>query len=143
MLWESERDVRRWDRRITIIIVLLLLAPLPFVKIESFPGGDVLLEKLIVPWTGFRVCYVSYPEMEPVVEDYSFTWKGELLPRNSSSLILADRPFVEEPILKWRNSPDIYLDSFTAKGGVLRIRSSWRPVLLWPAGMLWRLIQNG
>jgi hypothetical protein len=139
----DEKMPRKWDRRITIIIVLLLLVPLPFARIESWPGGNILMERLIVPWTGFRLCYISYPEMEPVVEDYSFTWKGELLPRNGSSLLLAYNPFMGEPILKWRNSREIHLNELFTTGGVLRFSSSWQPILLWHAGMLWRTIRNG
>lgn len=130
-----EKKARRWDRYVTLSIVLLLLVPLPFVRFESWPHGAIVFERIIMPWSRFQLCYVDYAHDAPVVEQYFFTWKGELLPKNVSLPLLARSHAVEPPILKWQDNPDIVLKDIFSKGDFLHIKTFWRPLLLWPFAM--------
>jgi hypothetical protein len=130
-----EKKARNWDRWVTLSIVFLLILPLPFVRFEAWPQGTIVFERIIMPWSRFQICYVDYVHKEPVVEEYRFTWKGELLPRNISLPLFARSHAVDPPLLKWQNNPDIVLKDIFYEGDFLQIKTFWRPILLWPFAM--------
>lgn len=127
----------------TIIIVVALLIPVPFARFESWPTGRVLSEHLILPWSVFRVCYGSYPDGEPVVERYEFTWKGEILPREGTPELLMTFASSSEPLLKWQNLPEEPLRRLFQEGDLLKLKTIWQPLLIWPLAMVVRASMEG
>ena len=134
-----EKKARSWDKWTTIIIVGLLLVPLPFARFMAWPGGTVLAERIIMPWSHFQLCYTAFPGEEPVEETYRFTWKGEIVPRSATSSTVFVVTSVDPPLLKWQNTPPLSLEALFYKGEMLKLETAWQPVLLWPLKMLWRL----
>lgn len=133
-----ERRARSWDRWATFSIVAFLLVPVPFARFEAWPTGTVISEHIVMPWSGFRICYAAYPHGDPVEEEYSFTWKGEILPRQPSRTILIGVDSVAPPILKWQNRPEVTLKGAFFQGDLIKLRTFWQPLLLWPFQMVLR-----
>jgi hypothetical protein len=135
----GEKKARSWDRWVTGMIIVLLLIPLPFARFESWPTQGVLLERLILPWSHFRFCYVRHPDGETVEERYRFDWKGTVIPRQSEPTA----PFLLNsqwpPLLKWQNAPEIRLEEVHRQGGWVRVRTVWQPIVVWPLRSLLRV----
>ncbi len=126
-----ERRARRWDRWVTGVIVLLLFVPLPFARFESWPGGQIVADHIITPWSRFRVCYASFPDGHPTEEAFEFTWKATIVPGYSSPVLPGLQP-ISPPLLKWQNGPERELKEAFYRGDLLRVTTSWQPVVLWP-----------
>ena len=136
----SERQIRRWDWLVTLTIVVCLCIPLPFARFQAWPQGDVFLEKLVTPWSQFRLCYISFPEKDPVEELYRFTWKGKIL----SQGVPAPTPLVvtsvdEEPSIRWQKNPEIPLSDIFRRGDFIHVETFWQPLLLSPFRMMWHM----
>lgn len=131
-----ERQARRMDLFMTIVVLLVLLIPLPFARFEAFPSGDLISEHMIMPWSDFKICYSSFPNADPVEESYRFTWKGELIPKASSKPVLFAVNSMEPPVLKWQSLPDVRLGSLFLDGDMIRLRTFWQPIIFWPIKMV-------
>lgn len=134
-----EKRARVWDRWTMALIVVILLVPLPIARFESWPGGDVVLDRPIMPWSHFRICYVSYLDGKPVEEFHTFQWNGKLDNHERSGPVDFGWLSAQPAVLKWQNAAEIVLGDLHGKGETLRMRTHWRPVLLWPFEALWRL----
>jgi hypothetical protein len=135
----QEQRIRAWDRMVTIMIIVFLLAPLPFARLEAWPEGTVIFERFVTPWSRLHICYTSYPETETREDIYRFTWKGDLVTQGSLPLNLFVISTMKEPIIKWENRREIPLKDMFLKGNFIRVRTYWQPLLLWPFRMLWNL----
>lgn len=138
-----ERLATGWDRWVTIAIVALLLIPIPFARFESWPSGNLLSQQLLMPWSRFRICYVSFPERQLVDDVYGFHWDGLSLradPGLARPLALTS---IQEPLFKWQGRPAIPLTELHATGDFLLVRTCWQPLLLWPLRMLKDSWRNG
>jgi hypothetical protein len=131
-----EKNARRVDRLMTIAILMVLLAPLPFARFEACPTGSVISEHMIMPWSGFKICYTAFPSGEPVIESYRFTWKGEIIPREASNPVLFPIESITPPILKWQSLPDTQLKGLFFQGDMIRLKTFWQPIMLWPVKMV-------
>ncbi len=136
-------DPTVWDRRVTWLLVLLLAMPLPFARFETWPGGTVISEHPVTPWSRFRICFWEPPEGAPREERYEFTWKGQVLPRESPPTLFLDVPSLRPPALKWQDNPEIPLDQSFFQGHLVRLETYWQPLILWPFRMLWRSASSG
>jgi hypothetical protein len=132
-----EKKAKSWDRWTTLVIVGLLLIPLPFARFEAWPEGTILAERLVMPWSAFRLCYTDFPSGEIVEEAYHFTWKGKIVPPSASSTTLFVINSMDTPLLKWHNAPPLPLEQLFLSGDLLRMETFWQPVLFWPLKMLW------
>ncbi|MFP5212269.1 MAG: hypothetical protein ACLGPL_02715 [Acidobacteriota bacterium] len=130
-----EKKAIAWDRMVTIVIVALLFIPLPFARVETWPNGSALAERIVTPWTTFQLCYTDLHSKESVEDRYAFTWKGELLPQKVSNLLIPMPFSVDPPTLKWWNAPELSLKEAFYRGDFLRVKTFWQPVILWPLGM--------
>ncbi len=137
MVIAYEKKARKWNIWTTIIISLAFLVPLPFARFEAWPSGDVIAEHIIMPWSQFRICYLSFPEGRPVERKYVFTWKGELMLHDLGSTPLITTTSIAPPILKWQESRDIFLNEMFYEGDYLLVSTGWQPFLFWPFRMLW------
>lgn len=132
-----EKKALTVDRFITFGIVLLLFVPFPFARFEACPTGEVISEHMIMPWSGFKLCYISYPDGDPVEDRYQFTWKGEVLPRGSlPKPMLIHIDSLEPPIFKWQNNPDVFLRTVFYRGEMIRLKTFWQPIVFWPLKMV-------
>ena len=136
-LTQYEKHAAKVDRWMTIAILLVLLLPFPFARFEACPAGNVISEHMIMPWSSFKICYVAFPNGEIVEESYRFTWKGEMLPREASTPVLFSINSSEPPILKWQSLPDVILKKVFLQGDMLKLKTFWQPILLWPIKMIW------
>ena len=124
----------------TGVIVALLFLPLPFARFESWPGGGVIFERIVMPWSEFRVCYTSYPDGEPMEESFRFSWQGHLLAGDGCLPVPVQGASGCPLALKWRNAPELSLKEMFTAGGMLHVRTSWKPIILYPfvmASGLW------
>ena len=137
-----ERRARRWDRRITVLIVLILLLPFPFVQFQSWPDGRPLYVYMAMPWSGFRICYTSVPEGRAVEEVYRFSWTGKILPASGSPSLLLTVAAEGPLTLKWRGSPAVVLRELYQQGALLEVKRLWQPLLLWPLRMVWQTMKQ-
>ena len=135
---QYERNARKVDRLMTIAILMILAIPVPFARFEACPAGTVISEHMIMPWSGFKICYTTFPDGEAVEEEYQFTWKGEILPREVSTSILFSIDSITPPILKWQSLPDVSLKGLFFQGEMLKLRTFWQPIMLWPLKMVWQ-----
>lgn len=138
-----EKRAMAWDRLVTVAIVILLFAPVPFVRFQVAPQMMTILERPILPWSEFQIRYVSYPQGLPQIENYGFTWKGLIVPKTSpDDAPRRDASFaitpVNEVLLRWQNNPDIRLGEMFARGEVLKVSSFWQPLLFYPLRMGWQ-----
>ena len=133
-----ERKARAWDRWMTILIVVALFVPLPFARFESWPTGTVITERLITPWSRFRICYVAIPDESPVEEVYNFTWTGKLRNPAGPDPLVIGVSAADTPLLKWQNAPEVPLRAVYLKGDFLRVKTLWQPLIFWPFRMMWR-----
>lgn len=131
-----DKRARKWDRWVTGMIVVCLMIPFPFVRLESWPGGEMVLERMVMPWSSFKLCYVSLRTGEPVEEKVHFTWKGEPEPSHASRLDLVAVAAQDPPKIKWHNLPEQSLEDLYFGGESLRLKRFWQPLLLWPFAML-------
>jgi hypothetical protein len=134
-----DRSPKSWDRWITTIILVTLLIPLPFARLEAQSNGNVILEKIVMPWSTFRICYVSFPDGKPVEEVYRFTWKGVLLSHNKPMPLLSEVSSLHPPTLQWQGTPEKMLKEVFYGGDFLDVKTSWRPIILWPVLMGMRM----
>lgn len=133
----SEKKARRWDRWVTAVMVAVLFVPFPVARFESWPEGSVVSERIVMPWSSFRICFTAFPGGDAVVEKYGFDWKGELLPDNPPHLLVFSGGSFGPPLFKWQETPELPLTEMYFKGDLLRVETSWRPFLLWQARLLW------
>lgn len=124
------------DMLMTIAVLLVLLIPVPFARFEAFPTGNLISEHMIMPWSDFKICYTSFPSGEPVEEKYRFTWKGEILPSEGSRQAIFSVNSTEPPLLKWQSLPDVRLGSVFLSGDMIRLKTFWQPIMLWPIKMV-------
>lgn len=136
---DLEQRARVWNRWVIGAIVALLVIPLPIARFDSSPGGSVVLDRLIMPWSRFKICYVSFQDDSAVEEQYTFTWPGELDHHHGPLPANFDVDSVEPVVLRWQDAPEIALGSLFINGESLRLRTLWRPLLLWPMEKLWRI----
>jgi len=136
-----ERLAKGWERWVTVAIVALLLAPIPFVRFETWPSGNLLRQHPLTPWSRFRICYLSFPDHSLVDDPRGFHWNGLGLQPEP----IFDRPLAlsaaGEILFKWRDQPELPLTELDARGDLLLVRTGWQPLLLWPLRMLkeaWR-----
>lgn len=135
----SEHRTRYWDWLVTSVIVIVLCIPLPFVRFESWPQGTVLFEKLVTPWSQFRICYTSFPEEESVEEVYGFTWKGKVISRSIQPSIPLVFTSTDEPLLKWQKNPEVPLGDVFLRGDFVHVETFWQPLLFSPFRMIWHM----
>ena len=136
---DHERRARSWDRWVTLVIVLFLLVPFPIARFDSWPGGQVVLDRLVMPWSRFRICYVSFEDGNPVEEEYTFTWPARLDQQHGPLPAEFTVHSAEPAILKWQDAPEMALGNLFSNRELLRLRTLWRPLILWPIEKLWRL----
>jgi hypothetical protein len=136
---EHERRARAWDRWVTGAIVVFLFLPFPIARFDSLPGGEVVLDRLVMPWSRFRICYVSFQDGTPVEEEYTFTWPGRLDQHHGPFPADFALDSAEPSVLKWQDAPEMALGNLFINGESLRLRTLWRPLLLWPIEKLWRI----
>jgi hypothetical protein len=134
----AEKRARIWDLKVTCVIVIILFIPLPFVRVETWPQGEILFEKPITPWSEFRICCLSYPGGEPVEEIYGFNWRGKLVPYNVQSPLPFAFKCADEPLLKWQKDPEISLNNAFLQGDLINAETFWQPFLFWPFRMIWQ-----
>ncbi len=132
-----ERRARVWDRLVMIAAAVVLAVPLPFVRFESWPAGRLILERPVLPWSSFRICYRTLPEGEPVEEWYRFDWKGRMTPSLHGPLPLLVVSGAGVPLLRWQSQPDIPLDAVFHAGEFLKVETGWQSAILWPLRTLW------
>ena len=138
-----EKKAAAWDRFVTVAIVVLLFLPLPFARFQTLPQKVVLLERPILPWSQFRIRYVTYPRGVLVEQAYRFTWNGRIVAQGTSataaetSVSFAITP-VNNPLLRWQNNPEIRLGDIFVQGEVLKVTSFWQPLLFWPLRIGWQ-----
>lgn len=142
--WEEshgalEQRAKVWNRWVTGAIVVLLFIPFPIARFDSSPGGSVVLDRLIMPWSRFKICYVSFQDDDAVEEQYTFTWPEKLDQHHGSLPADFDTESAEPAVLKWQDAPEMALGSLFVRGESLRLRTLWRPLLLWPMEKLWRI----
>lgn len=135
----NERHARAWDRWVTGLIVAFLFIPFPIARFESWPRGEVVLQRLVMPWSRFQICYVSFPDGKPVEEVYTFGWKGNLEHHDGPFPVEFSWNSTEPPILKWQSAPEIVLGGLFRNGEFLRLKTTWRPLVIWPLEALWRM----
>lgn len=133
---DLERRARRWDVMVTGVLVLFLLIPIPFAQFRGWPGGEPVLERPVLPWSSFRLCYVPAGGGRPVEEVYRFTWNGKLVPGGGELRHPAALESLDAPLLAWQRQPEVELRSLHRNGEFLLVRTRWRPVAAWPLGML-------
>jgi len=138
-----EKKAAAWDRFVTVVIIVLLFLPLPFARFQTLPQKVVLLERPILPWSQFRIRYVSFPRGILVEQVYQFTWNGGIVAKDApsaapeTSLAFAITP-VNNPLLRWQNNPEIRLGDIFVQGEVLKVTSFWQPLLFWPLRIGWQ-----
>ncbi len=131
-----EKKARFWDKAITGVLALVLVFPFPFARIKAWPADRVISEHLIMPWSHFRICYLSFPEGNAVEEVYRFTWKGEIEDGSIQTPLTLSLKSTHPPILRWQNSPEKALSEIFYEGDLLRVETFWQPLLLWPIKMV-------
>ncbi len=131
-----EQLARGWDRWVTVAIVLLLLVPVPFARFETWPDGRLLLQQPLLPWSHFRLCYVSFPDGVAVDEMYRFHghWPRPEVPLDFTRPV--GIPSLDPPLVQWQGRPPLPLNDLFRSGALLRLRTCWQPILLWPFRML-------
>jgi hypothetical protein len=142
-----EKRAVAWDRLVTVVIVVLLFFPLPFVRFQAMPQLVTILERPILPWSEFEIRYVSYPQGVPQSLNYGFTWKGMLVPKTDPEsppqrgAVFPITP-VNEPLLRWQSNPEIRLGELFVHGEVLKVSSFWQPLLFYPLHIGWQARLN-
>ncbi len=137
--WAAKK-ARLWDRWVTVVIIIFLLIPLPFVRFEVWPEGTVLYDHMVLPWSRFRICYTTFPDREIREDVYSFDWKSEFLSRKKASpprLLVVSSVYV--PTLKWQDRRETPLKEMYQNGSFLRVTSFWQPLMFWPFRMMLQL----
>ncbi len=132
----AERAARRWDVVVTVILASLLLLPIPFVQFRSWPENRLILERPVLPWSTFRVCYQPLEGGPPVEELYRFQGLGRLAAQNLSALSPLAVESSELPFLQWQRQPEIALHELHHKGGLLHVAVRWQPIAAYPVKML-------
>ncbi len=133
------KKAEKWDRTITLAIVLLLAVPLPFARFETWPHGRIFPDRIIAPWSRFRICYTSPSGGETHEDVYRFTWTGRLITGDASPLNLFLVASAGDPSLKWQDYPETPLKDMVQKGRFLRVETFWQPLFLWPFRMAWHI----
>ncbi len=136
---DLEQRARVWNRWVTGAIVALLFIPFPIARFDASPGGSVVLDRLIMPWSQFKICYVSVQDDSAVEEQYTFIWPGKLAQYHGPFPADFDTDSAEPAVLKWQDAPEMGLRNLFVNGESLRLRTLWRPLLLWPMEKLWRI----
>ncbi len=142
----DERKARRWDKVVMIFLGLLLLVPMPFIRFKAWPSKELLLERPVLPWSTFRICSLWHGSEDPVEEIYKFNWRGSLNPEIPGFLHPVALESCKMPYLVWQKQPAIPLRRLYEKGEFLLVKTSWRPILAWPLGMIvssWRGHSSG
>ncbi len=137
-----ERRARRWNIWVTGFLVAVLFVPLPFVRIETWPGSQMIAERIATPWSRFRVCYESFPGRETVEDVYGFTWKGRLTNEDGVTPQFLHPRSLGPLVLKWQNGPEINLHEAFVKGELIKVETFWQPMILWPFRMAWNIKEH-
>ncbi len=132
----AERTARRWDVLVTLILMTLLLLPIPFVQFRSWPERRLILERPVLPWSAFRLCYQPIEGGPPVEELYRFRGSGGLAPQTLTAVSPLALESSELPFLQWQKQPEIGLHELHHRGGLLEITVRWQPVIAYPLRML-------
>lgn len=132
----AQRRARRWDILVTAAMALCLLIPMPFVQFRSWPDRRLILERPVLPWSSFRLCYRPLDESPPVEERYRFDSAGRLQPSVAAGAFPMALESLDPPWLQWQKQPEIGLQDIHDRGAFLDIRVRWQPVLAYPLKML-------
>lgn len=132
----AERRARRWDILVTTVLAVLLLIPVPFVQFRTWPEGRLILERPVLPWSSFRLCYRPLDGARSVEELYRFKGLGRLVPQEAGVVFPLAVESLGPPLLQWQKQPEIGLQELYDRGGLLQIRKRWQPVLAYPLRML-------
>ncbi len=132
----ADRTARRWDLVVTVSMALLLLIPIPFVQFRSWPERRLILERPVLPWSSFRLCYRPLDTDQPVVEQYRFDRSGRLNPPLGPAVFPMVLESREPPLLQWQKHPEMGLQDLHAQASFLDITVRWQPVLVYPLRML-------
>lgn len=135
-LWAADRRARRWDVFVTVLLAAFLLVPVPFVQFRSWPERRLILERPVLPWSTFRLCYHPIEGGPPVEELYRFQGSGRLSPQPLSAVSPVALESSELPFLQWQKQPEIGLHEIHRTGALLEITVRWQPVLAYPMRML-------
>jgi hypothetical protein len=137
-----EEKARKWNIWVTVFLTVILCVPLPFARFETWPGLDIISEHIIAPWSRFRLCYAAYPGGETVEDVYAFSWKGQLRNGDGSNPQFLHPGSLGPVALKWQNGPEIVLKDAYAKGELIRLETTWQPMIVWPFKMIWRIKEH-
>lgn len=132
----AEYRARRWDILVTGVLAMLLLIPMPFVQFRSWPDNRLILERPVLPWSSFRLCYRPLDGGPPVEEQYRFDHAGRLRPPVAADAFPMALESVDLPWLQWQKQPEIGLQEIHDRGAFLDVRVRWQPVLAYPLKML-------
>jgi len=132
----ADRRARRWDVFVTVLLAAFLLVPMPFVQFRSWPERRLILERPVLPWSAFRLCYHPLEGGRPVEELYRFQGSGRLAPQSLNAVSPLALESSELPLLQWQNQPEIGLHEIHGTGALLEITVRWQPVLAYPLKML-------
>jgi len=132
----ADRRARRWDVFVTVLLAAFLLVPMPFVQFRSWPERRLILERPVLPWSAFRLCYHPLEGGRPVEELYRFQGSGRLAPQSLNAVSPLALESSELPWLQWQNQPEIGLHEIHGTGALLEITVRWQPVLAYPLKML-------
>lgn len=137
-----ERRARRWNILVTFLLTAVLFVPMPFVRFDTWPGGQMVAEHIVTPWSRFRLCYESVAGRDPVVEVYRFSWKGRLRNGDGTNPQFLHPGSLGPVSLQWQNGPEILLHQAYAQGDLIRVETYWQPIILWPFKMIWRIREH-
>lgn len=137
-----EKRARKWNIRVTMLLVAVLFVPLPFARFETWPGLEIIAEHIVTPWSRFRLCYEAFPGREPVEDVYTFTWKGRLRNGDGSEPQFLHPGSYGPAVLKWQNGPEMVLRDAYANGDLIKVETFRQPIIAWPFRMIWRIKEH-
>lgn len=134
--FRADRRASRWDVTVMVLLAILLLIPIPFVQFRSWPERRLILERPVLPWSAFRLCYHPIEGGPPVEELYHFEGSGRLAPQPLNAVSPLALESSELPFLQWQKQPEIGLHEIHRTGALLEITVRWQPILAYPLKML-------
>ncbi len=126
----------------TVLLTAVLFVPLPFVRFETWPGGEMVAEHIVTPWSRFRICYETFPCREIAEDVYRFSWSGRIKNGDGTNPQFLHPGSAGPVSLKWQNGPETLLDDVFVQGELLRVETYWQPVILWPFKMIWSIREH-
>jgi len=144
--WNAEKRAVAWDRLVTVVIVVLLFFPLPFVRFQVMPQLVTVLERPILPWSEFEIAMYPIPRGSAIPE-LRLHLEGNDRPQDRSGkpsqrgAVFPITP-VNEPLLRWQSNPEIRLGELFVHGEMLKVSSFWQPLLFYPLHIGWQARLN-